>query len=127
MCLKPTEVENAFEEKLNLIKTSIENEFKIQIANLDNQLSKLRAELHAREINESIRNGMNFYLSQLPTWPKWLRHNKSGLQENFDPLLCAIEPASCYENYFSSPETDFSKHKSDQIRRYPCQFDSKIP
>ena len=62
VCLKPTEVENVFEEKLNLIKTSLENEFKIQIANLDNQLSKLRAELHAREINESIRKGMLHFL-----------------------------------------------------------------
>ena len=61
-CLKPREVENVFEEKLNLIKTSLENEFKIQIANLDNQLSKLRAELHAREINESIRKGMRHFL-----------------------------------------------------------------
>lgn len=43
-----------------MIKTSLENEFKIQITNLDNQISKLRAELHAREINESIRNGLKF-------------------------------------------------------------------
>ena len=56
--MKPSDVENAFAKKLDVIKTSLENEFKIQITNLDNQISKLRAELHAREINESIRNGL---------------------------------------------------------------------
>ena len=57
-CLKPVDLENVFDKKLNVIKTSLENEFKIQITTLDNQISKLRAELHAREINESIRNGL---------------------------------------------------------------------
>ena len=57
-CLKPVDLENFFDKKLNVIKTSLENEFKIQITTLDNQISKLRAELHAREINESIRNGL---------------------------------------------------------------------
>ena len=56
-CLK-VDLENVFDKKLNVIKTSLENEFKIQITTLDNQISKLRAELHAREINESIRNGL---------------------------------------------------------------------
>lgn len=57
-CLKPVDLENVFDKKLNVIKTSLENEFKIQITTLDNKISKLRAELYAREINESIRNGL---------------------------------------------------------------------
>ena len=57
-CIKPDDLEHLFEEKLKRIQISLENEFKIQISNLDNQLSKLRAELHAREINESFRKGI---------------------------------------------------------------------